>query len=181
MLDRALLTLENKEELNLSSAQKIFGYFDKSQLIDLFNLIFKGKEKEVLDIYRKIYNQGIEPKIFINDFLEILYYFKNIESLNIDGTNFSLNDEEFNKIKEISSNIENETLILFWQFTIKTLGELDIVSNQNLSMEMFLIRLMHLKNINDISNTSYQSETLINNKDGRPKVVFTKDKRYRFI
>ncbi|MDC1010668.1 DNA polymerase III subunit gamma/tau [Candidatus Pelagibacter sp.] len=165
LLDRALLTLENKEELNLSSAQKIFGYFDKSQLIDLFNLIFKGKEKEVLDIYRKIYNQGIEPKIFINDFLEILYYFKNIESLNIDGTNFSLNDEEFNKIKEISSNIENETLILFWQFTIKTLGELDIVSNQNLSMEMFLIRLMHLKNINDISNTSYQSETLINNKE----------------
>ena len=30
LLDRALLTLKNKEELNLSSAQKRFGYFDKS-------------------------------------------------------------------------------------------------------------------------------------------------------
>ena len=177
LLDRALLTLKNKEELNLSSAQKIFGYFDKSQLINLFHLIIMGKEKEVLDVYREIYNQGIEPKVFINDFLEILYYFKNIESLNIDGTNFSLNDEEFNKIKEISTNIENETLILFWQFTIKTLGELDIVSNQNLSMEMFLIRLMHLKNVNDISNTSDQSETLINNKeiDQKPSSQKTKD------
>ena len=177
LLDRALLTLKNKEELNLSSAQKIFGYFDKSQLINLFHLIIMGKEKEVLDVYREIYNQGIEPKVFINDFLEILYYFKNIESLNIDGTNFSLNDEEFNKIKEISTNIENETLILFWQFTIKTLGELDIVSNQNLSMEMFLIRLMHLKNVNDISNTSDQSETLINNKeiDQKPSSQKIKD------
>ena len=36
-------------------------------------------------------------------------------------------------------------LLLFWQFTIKTLEELDIVSNQNLSIEMFLIRLIHLK------------------------------------
>ena len=54
------------------------------------------------NIYRKIYDQGVEPKIFINDFLELLYYFKNINSLNLDGTNFSLNDEEFNKIKEIS-------------------------------------------------------------------------------
>ena len=51
----------------------------------------------------------------------------------------------FNKIKDISNSINSETLILFWQFAIKTLDELDIVSNQNLSIEMFLIRLMHLK------------------------------------
>ena len=153
LLDRALLTLDEDKELDLASAQKIFGYFDKSQLISLFQLIFEGKETEVLNIYREIYNQGVEPKIFINDFLELLYYFKNIDSLNIDGTNFSLNDEEFNKIKEISAKIKKETLILFWQFTIKALEELDIVSNQHLSMEMFLIRLIHLKSIKNIPDT----------------------------
>ena len=147
LLDRALLTLDQGEEFNLNEAQKIFGYFDKSQLINLFELIFEGKEKEVLKIYRLIFDQGVEPKIFLNDFLEILYYFKNIDSLTIDGNNFSLNDEEFNLIKKISNKIEKNVLILFWQFTIKTLGELDIVSNQNLSIEMFLIRLIHLKKI----------------------------------
>jgi len=159
LLDRALLTLDKDKELDLSSTQKIFGYFDKSQLINLFQLIFEGKEAEVLDIYRKIYNQGVEPKIFINDFLELLYYFKNIESLNIDGTNFSLNDEEFNRIKRISKNVNNKILILFWQFTIKTLEELDIVSNQHLSIEMFLIRLIHLKSINNISIDSSENMT----------------------
>ena len=156
LLDRALLTLDKDKELDLASAQKIFGYFDKSQLISLFQLIFEGKETEVLNTYREIYNQGVEPKIFINDFLELLYYFKNIESLNIDGTNFSLNDEEFNRIKEISEKVNNETLILFWQFTIKVLEELDIVSNQHLSMEMFLIRLIHLKSIKKIPDASYE-------------------------
>ena len=166
LLDRALLTLDQDKELDLLSTQKIFGHFDKSQLINLFELVFQGKETEVLNIYREIYDQGVEPKIFINDFLELLYYFKNIESLNIDGTNFSLNDDEFNRIKEISNNIDSKTLILFWQFTIKTLEELDIVSNQNLSIEMFLIRLIHLKTIKNISNTNFENNDLIQKTEG---------------
>ena len=175
LLDRALLTLDKDKELDLASAQKIFGYFDKSQLISLFHLIFEGKEVEVLNTYREIYNQGVEPKIFINDFLELLYYFKNIESLNIDSTNFSLNDEEFNRIKEISEKVNNETLILFWQFTIKTLEELDIVSNQHLSMEMFLIRLIHLRNIKNTSDANYEGSNHTNEKINQNSSLQKKD------
>ncbi|WP_440920554.1 DNA polymerase III subunit gamma/tau [Candidatus Pelagibacter sp.] len=145
LLDRALLSLDKDKELDLNSAQKIFGYFDKSQLIDLFELILRGEEKKVIEIYRKIYEQGVEPKVFINDFLELVYYFKNINSLNMESMNFTLNDEEFSKIKRITNEVSDETLILFWQFTLKTLEELEIVNNQNLSIEMFLIRLMYLK------------------------------------
>ncbi|MDC0407923.1 DNA polymerase III subunit gamma/tau [Candidatus Pelagibacter sp.] len=147
LLDRALLTLDEKTELDLNTAQKIFGYFDKSQLIYLFELILKGEEEKVINIYRKIYDQGVEPKVFINDFLEILYYFKNINSLSLESTNFSLNDDEFSKIKELSNQVDSEVLILFWQFAISSLEELDIVSNQHLSIEMFLIRLIHLSSI----------------------------------
>ena len=147
LLDRALLSLDKNTELDLSGAQKIFGYFDKAQLIDLFELILKGEETKVINIYRKIYDQGIEPKVFINDFLELLYYFKNINLLSLESTNFSLNDEEFVKIKNISNQVDSEILILFWQFAISSLEELDIVFNQHLSIEMFLIRLMHLSSI----------------------------------
>jgi DNA polymerase-3 subunit gamma/tau len=147
LLDRALLSLDENIELDLNAAQKIFGYFDKSQLIKLFQLILRGEENKVINIYRKIYDQGVEPKVFINDFLELLYYFKNINSLTLESTNFSLNDEEFLKIKEISKEVDSEVLILFWQFAISSLEELDIVSNQHLSIEMFLIRLMHLSSI----------------------------------
>ena len=151
LLDRAILSIEKNNELDLKGAQKIFGYFDKSQLIELFENIFEGNEEKVLGSYRLIYDQGIEPKIFLNDFLEVLYYFKNINLLKIEGTNFSLNDEQFKCIKSLVEKLDNETLILFWQFTINVMQELDVVSNQNLSIEMFLIRLIHLK---AISNTS---------------------------
>ena len=60
---------------------------------------------------------------------------------------FLLNDQEFNKIKKIASNIKKDIFLLYWQFTVNTLSEIDIVSNQNLSIEMFLVRLIYLKDI----------------------------------
>ena len=168
LLDRAILSTDNNSELDLKKAQEIFGHFDRSQLINLFKLIFSGDEEGVLRSYRTIYDQGVEPKVFINDFLEVLYYFKNIKSLKVDGTNFSLNDEEFSTIKEISKNIDPDTFLLFWQFTIKTLGELDIVINQNFSIEMFLIRLVYLKGISnfndiDLKSENYQTKDIVSN------------------
>ncbi len=160
LLDRALMSQEKNAELNLPVIQKIFGYFDKSNLIELFKYIFEGNEKKVIEIYRSIYDQGVEPKIFLNDFLEILYYFKNISLINVDSTNFNLNDEEFNNIKKIANEINSETLILFWQFTIKTLEEIEIVSNQHVVIEMFLIRLMYLKGIRKFSNHTDSKENL---------------------
>ncbi len=147
LLDRGLLSIDNKKELDLKTAQQIFGYFDKSNLIDIFKMILQGEEEKVISAYRNIYDQGVEPKVFINDFLELVYYFKNINSLTLESTNFSLNDDEFLKIKQIVKEIDNKVLLLFWQFTIKTLEELDIVSNQNLSIEMFLMRLIYLSSL----------------------------------
>ncbi len=169
LLDRALLTLENNKELDLNSAQKIFGYFDKSQLIDLFELILKGDEAKVINIYRKIYDQGVEPKVFINDFLELIYYFKNINSLTLESTNFSLNDEEFSKIKDLSNQVGSEVLILFWQFTISLLEEIDLISNQHLSIEMFLIRLMHLSALKSDNNAEidFKRDNLMKNTENK--------------
>ena len=156
LLDRALISKPDGQELDFNNAQKIFGYFDKSSLIELFKNLFEGHEENVIRIYRSIYDKGVEPKIFLNDFLELLYYFKNISSLKLEGTNFSLNDEEFKQISELAAAVNSETMMLFWQFTIKTMDELNIVSNQNLSIEMFLIRLLYLKHVkqNNILETN---------------------------
>ena len=148
LLDRGLVSNLNNEQLNLEKAQKIYGYFDKSSLIELFYNLFKGDENKVVSLYREIYQTGVEPKVFLNDFLEILYFIKNISSISLDGSNFSLNDKEFNDINKISKLIDEKDVILFWQFTIKAMEELDIVTNPSLSVEMLLIRLMYLKDFN---------------------------------
>ncbi len=176
LLDRGLVNNLKNEELNLKKAQKIYGYFDKSSLIELFYNIFKGDENNVVNIFRKIYETGVEPKIFLNDFLEILYYIKNISSIKLDGTNFSLNDEEFNEINKIAKLIDPKDIILFWQFTIEAISELDIVANPSLSVEMFLIRLIYLK---DFSKKDFKdpiiSEDKFINTNNEKKITISRN------
>ena len=171
LLDRALVSLSNqKKEIDLESVQKIFGYFDKTLMIKMFEYLLTGDEENVLNLNKKIYDLGVDPKNFLNDFLEVLYYIKNISSLKLNGSNFSLNEEEFNAILNIAKNVEAKTLMTYWQFAIMTLEELEIVSNQNISIEMFLIRLLYLKDIkkkklnNDIFNDYKNNSDL--NKEG---------------
>jgi len=160
LLDRGLMSNIDGSEFTLENAQKIYGYFDKSFLIELMEYLFKGDEKNVIKNYRKLFDAGIEPKSFLNDFLEVLYYIKNINSIRLEGKIFNLNDGEFKKILEIAEKTDPQEIILFWQFTIKTIDELEIVSNPNLSVEMFLVRLIYLKGSKikeDINNESLVS------------------------
>ena len=167
LLDRAIIS-KNDDRLSLENVQKIFGYVDKSSYIDLLELIFKGDEELVLKHYRNLYDSGVEPNNFLNEFLEILYYIKNISSIKIEGTNFSLNDNDYKKISHVSKNIKTEHTLLFWEFTLKTIKEINLVNNPNLSIEMFLIQLMYLSNRNSKSkeeleetkNTSFKRKDL---------------------
>ncbi len=166
LLDRAIIS-NNDDRLSLENIQKIFGYVDKSSYIDLLELIFKGDEELVLKHYRNLYDSGVEPNNFLNEFLEILYYIKNISNIKIEGTNFSLNDNDYKKISHVSKNIKTEHTLLFWEFTLKTIKEINLVSNPNLSIEMFLIQLMYLSNRNSKSNKELEEtiKTSIERKD----------------
>ena len=79
-----------------------------------------------------MYNSGVEPNLFLNDFLELLYFVKNISYIQDGGNNFSLNDSDYKKITSLSKEIDPNALLLFWEFTLKTLKEINIVANPNL-------------------------------------------------
>ena len=170
LLDRALISSDDNNKLDIKEAQKIFGYFDKTNLIELFEYLFSGNENKVIDIYRSIYNQGVDPKIFLNDFLEILYYLKNISFIDKNGNNFNLNNDDHDKIVKIAESLESSTLLLFWQFTIKTLSEIEIVSDPKISLERFLIRLLYVRKkidsddllISNEKNTVIETDNKIN-------------------
>ncbi len=147
LLDRVSLSRfdEKNEELNINSARKIFGFFDRSLVIEVVELIFKGDEAQVLEKYRNIYNQGVDPKIFLNIFLEIIYYIKNYKNLKFFDAQIDFSESDHEKLENLSNNIDQKTIINFWQFSIETLNEISLVHDKNLSIEMFLIRLLHLE------------------------------------
>ena len=145
LLDRIFLSQSDNKELDLKSAQEIFGYFDKSYLLEIVTEVFKGNEIKTLELYRKIYEQGVEPKIFLNNFLEIIYYLKNFNNLKNLKQSIEFTDFDVKQIENLSNKVDNKTLILFWEFSVNFISEINLISNQHLAVEMFLIRLLYLK------------------------------------
>ena len=183
LLDRIFLSNNlNSKKLDLKAAQEIFGYFDKSYLLDIVFELLKGNEEKVIELYKNIYNQGIEPKLFINNFLEIIYYLKNFKNLNSLGKSIDFSDADYKKIGELSKQVDDRTLLLFWEFSVETINEINIVSNQNLAIEMFLIRLLYLKkkasvNTENLNNSSDRISLQNNfkNENSSKKIELSKD------
>jgi len=174
LLDRISLTNYDSQKgtISLESAREIFGYFDKEFTINLIEKIFDGDEDKTLDLYRQIYQKGIEPKIFLNGFLEIIYYLKNFKNLERVSFSTDLTENNFKKIKEMSEKLDAHTLLLFWQFTIETMDEVNIVNDPNLSVEMFLIRLLYLKgNQTKTDNPAPNQNNKIDNNFEKKKIA----------
>ena len=56
-------------------------------------------------------------------------------------------EQEIDSINEISKNITINDIGLFWQFTIKTIDDLRILNDDETTLEMYVLQLLHLKEI----------------------------------
>ena len=148
LLDRALVSQNIEEkEINETFIRKMLGIADRSKIINLLNFIFEGDQKKSIDQLRELINEGIQPTNFLNDLLEIIYFIQQKKSLGNFDSELSMTESEQNIINSISKNISMSTLIVFWQFILKVIDELSVISNPILSLEMLIVRLVHLKGI----------------------------------
>ena len=148
LLDRALVSQNIEEkEINETFIRKMLGIADRSKIINLLNFIFEGDQKKSIDQLRELINEGIQPTNFLNDLLEIIYFIQQKKSLGNFDSELSMTESEQNIINSISKNISMPTLIVFWQFILKVIDELSVISNPILSLEMLIVRLVHLKGI----------------------------------
>ena len=96
----------------------------------------------------------------------MLYYIKNISNIKAEGTSFLLNDNDYKKINFLSKKLYPSDILLIWEFTIKTIKEVNVVSSPNLAIEMFLIQIMYLINKNFEKNEKINNEiTNVNEKE----------------
>ena len=65
----------------------------------------------------------------------------------------SISESEIQMINEYSKNLDMQDIGLLWQLTIKTIDDLKIVGNENLTLEMYIMQLVHIKNIDEKKNT----------------------------
>ena len=153
LLDRALVTQNIEEkEIDEGFVRRMLGIADRSKILNLLNFIFQGEQKKSLTQLKEMINEGIEPTNFLNDLLEIIYFIQQKKSIGNFDSDLSIPESEQEIIGKISNNINMPTLIIFWQLILKALDELSIVSSPILSLEMLIVRLVHLKEMPSYEN-----------------------------
>ena len=66
----------------------------------------------------------------------------------------SISETELKMIEASAKNLDIQDIGLFWQLTIKTIDVLRIVGIENLTLEMYITQLVHLKNLHEKSETT---------------------------
>ena len=162
LLDRALISQSiNNKEIQDQDVRLMLGLADRSKLILLFKEILSGNQKDAINHLRELIDSGLDAKNFLNDILEILYLFNRRINLGPIEKDLMISESELQLIDIYSKNLDTQDLGIFWQLTIKTMENLRIVGNENLALEMYVMQLMHLKNIDqdeEISTESYSKE-----------------------
>jgi DNA polymerase III subunit gamma/tau len=169
LLDRALISqsINEKKVVENKDVREMLGLADKSKVISLFKEVLSGNEKEALKYLNELINDGLDAKNFLNDILEVLYLFSRRISLGSIDKDMSISESEVQMVDQYSKNIDMQDIGLFWQLTIKTIDDLRIIGNENLTLEMYIMQLVHLKNIDnrkEVANTKNNTNNISNEK-----------------
>ncbi len=151
LLDRALITRspDNNSLIEEKDLREMLGLAEKTKIISLFKEVLQGKEKEALIFLKDLINDGIDARNFLNDVLEVLYLFSRRINLGPIEKDMSISETETQMVDKFSRNIDMQDIALFWQLTIKTIDDLRIIGNENLTLEMYIMQLIHLKNLDE--------------------------------
>ena len=177
LLDRALISqsINENTQIEETDVRMMLGLADKSKVIILFKEVLSGNEKNASKILNELINDGLDAKNFLNDILEVLYLFSRRISLGPIEKDMSISEAEAQMVEQYSKNIDMQDIGLFWQLTIKTIDDLRIIGNENLTLEMYIMQLVHLKNIDarketqNFENNQQSNESLVGKKiDDKP-------------
>ena len=167
LLDRALVTqsISENKMIEEKSVREMLGLADKSKLISLFKKVLEGKEKDAFEYLKEFIDDGVDAKNFLNDILELLYLFSRKINLGAIEKDISLSESELKMIEEYSKNIDIEDIALFWQLTIKTIEDLKVIGNENLTLQMYIVQLVHIKNMEERKEINHETSSFNNQQE----------------
>ena len=173
LLDQALVTqtIKDKNIVEEIDVRNMLGLGDRDRMINLVKEALSGNSDKALKYLKEMLQNGLDAKNFLNDVLEILYLFSRRINLGVIENDMTISESEAQMIDNYSKGLHMQDIGLFWQLTVKTIDDLRLVGNENLTLEMYIMQLVHLVNIEseekikkDSNNESSLNQNLVGKK-----------------
>ncbi len=140
ILEQALLNAQGL--IKEKDIRQMLGLLDRSQLLDLFQALMLGKVREALDLAQALCYAGSDPENVLHDLLNLIHHILVLKTSS--GAGASLYGD---RAKTLSEQLSVPDLVRSWQIVLKGLQELKLSVLPLQTMDIILIRLMHVQEL----------------------------------
>lgn len=140
ILEQALLNAEGL--IKEKDVRHMLGLLDRGQLLDLFQALMSGKVGESLELAHVLCYAGSDPENVLQDLLNLTHHILVLKTSS--GSGVSLYGE---RAKTLSEQLSVPDLVRSWQIVLKGLQELKLSTLPLQTLDVILIRLVHVKEI----------------------------------
>ncbi|MEM7617235.1 MAG: DNA polymerase III subunit gamma/tau, partial [Pseudomonadota bacterium] len=145
LLDQAI-SYDNAAHISEDNVRNMIGIQDKLAIFELLKNIFSNNLQDALEQLQKMYFDGSDPVIIINDMLEIINIVTKISVDRKSINQFALSPDEIKQSEEFADKLSINILSRAWQILLKGINELQNSPSAIMALEMLIIRLGYLSN-----------------------------------
>jgi DNA polymerase-3 subunit gamma/tau len=144
-------------ELTLAKTTDILGLTDRHLLLATWGAILSRSTGGVVDQIRNLFQQSLDPKIFLQDLLEEIRNTLLLKIAPKQSELVDLPDTEKEQLKQLSGSLSPEDLHFLFDMALKGAQDLSRASDPKLVLEMVLLRMSEaprIESLNSILRTS---------------------------
>jgi DNA polymerase-3 subunit gamma/tau len=142
LFDQAITLGDSKVSTEL--VRDMLGLADRTQIFDLFDHVMAGRTADALDLFARMYRDGVDPVTVMQDLLEVTHWLTRLsivpEIVEAPGTP----ETERTRGLAMSKTLPISVLSRVWQMLLKGLGEVQSAPSPRQAGEMILIRLAYV-------------------------------------
>ena len=143
ILDQAISHTDG--DLNTPAIRSMLGLSSNDDIFLLFGYVIKNETSLALEVINKLYFLGMDPLLMMQDFMNLTHI---ITKAKIDSRTLDLLPE-FNQtqINQFLQIVDLSRLNRMWMVLVKGFDEMKLTFNTLISLEMIVIRLIHIANL----------------------------------
>jgi DNA polymerase III subunit gamma/tau len=147
LLDQAIALSHG--EIDEAQVRDMLGLADRTQLIDLYDDVLKGKAPEALKRLTSMHQAGADAAVVLQDMLELTHWLTRAKITPEPLSDPATPEAERAWGAKVTPELSVPVLARLWQMLLKGLAEVQAAPQPLAAAEMVLIRLMHAAHLPD--------------------------------
>ncbi|MEZ8006024.1 MAG: DNA polymerase III subunit gamma/tau [Amylibacter sp.] len=145
LLDQAIA--HGAGETTAVQVRAMLGLADRGRVLDLFDMIMRGRADKALQELAEQYADGADPLAILRDLAEITHWISVIKISPHTVDDPTVSPDERERGKAAAADLPMRAMTRMWQMLLKAIEEVMAAPNAMMAAEMAIIRLTHVADL----------------------------------